>query len=442
MLKHLFGKKRNKNEDTSLNEMDAVLRSHAYSIIREPREGFKQALKHRLHAARATQPMSSKLRVPFNFKRLSVGLVPAVAVIVIVVLLTQPLAGVKTVYAQDAFTLTPEVQDALGVESTTAFILESKEKVSVSDIEKLLVVDSAMDQTPKFEQLTDYRIRITFEKPLTSDEIVKFRLATLSSWPTGEEATRNYNWAFQVKGDFHVTSMIPGDKSSGVPLDSGIEFNFNYENVRAEDFEKALTISPATTGHVETSRRTFVFVPDALKAETVYTVTLSKDLGLVGSDETLGEDVVVQFETSGESRRGASFDFRNRYLNVVPGDTVALPYYAYREGENPTPLHVNVYAFDSYEAYVTAMQTAEDVMWRQFASLDELLDTKTHSPVMTFDAPLFTEVDQPYLVFPEPLAEGYYMVQVNFAGHDVWALIASTPVTAYAVRGVDETIVW
>lgn len=428
---------RKESADPSLEKLTADLGRHANSTDTTPRPGFKEALRLRIREALAARPspMTSRLKL---FAALS----PVLVVLIIAVLVLQPFLGVQTVYAYDQFTMTPESSDALGVEPTTAFALESREPVSASDIEKLLTVKTEENVGYDVEQVGEKELRIAFDEPLSSDEVVKFSLATTTTWPNGETATRDYNWAYQVKGDFRVTSTIPGDETSQVPLDTGIEFVFNYENIDQDEFEDALTISPPIAGHVESSRRSFVFVPDEIQPQTLYTVTLSGDLPLEGSDETLGEDYTFTFETSLDDVRGVALVVDDRFNTVTPDDTVALAYSEWGNSEGDTSLpHVKLYRYGSFEAYVAAMKTARDLEWRTFVNADALIDTSAQ-PALEFDAETPEYDWRQYLLFPAALEEGYYVADVSHHGARTWALISSSNLTAYVSRATNRTLFW
>lgn len=367
---------------------------------------------------------------------------PALALAVIVVLVVQPFFGVRTAYAQDQFTLTPGEADALGIAPDTSFTLESRDPVSAGDIEKLLVAKTQGNVGYTVDQVSDTSVRIAFDEALVGDEVVTFSLPTTTAWPDGTVATRDYNWAFQVKGDFRVTGTIPGDRASGVPLDTGIEFDFNYENVDPDAFERALTFSPALTGHVEASRRAFVFVPDRLAPATVYTATLSKDLPLVGSDDTLGEDVTLTFETSADETRGFQLSVNDRYQTVTPNQTVALSYYEWGDAAGQdTPAHVRLYRYASFEDYVAALKSAQNLEWRTFVSADDLIDTSAQ-PSAEFDAEQAEYDYAQYLVFPASVPEGYYVADIARNGTRTWTMIASSNLTAYVSRATNKTVVW
>ena len=202
----------NENEIDPLEKLSADLGRHANSIDVTPRPGFKEALRLRLRDAIAVPArMSQRFSALFAWKSLAV-LSPVLAVIVIAVLVFQPFYGVKTAFAMDQFALAPESSDSAGVAADSAFLLTSRDPVVASDIEKLLVAKTDENAKLSVTQVDDRTLKVSFDKPLAPDEIVKFALPTTTTWPDGQTATREYNWAFQAKGDFQVTGMIPGDK--------------------------------------------------------------------------------------------------------------------------------------------------------------------------------------------------------------------------------------
>ncbi len=416
-----------------MEKLSADLGRHANSIDVTPRPGFKEALRLRLREAVAAPVRMSR----FQFVAF---LSPVLAVLVIALLVIQPFYGVKTAFAQDQFTLVPESSDSVGVEADSAFLLTSRDSVVAADIEKLLVASSG---TTTVSQVDDKTLRVALDEPLAPEEIVKFSLPTTVAWPDGQTATRDYNWAFQAKGDFQVTGMIPGDETSGVPLDAGIEFTFNYENVSEAEFQNAFSIEPSVTGHVESSRRTFVFVPEKLEPLTVYTVTLKGSLPLVGSSETLGEDVRLTFETSAVEERGASFNLNDPYENVTPTQAVALSfgYYSQNDGPETVVPHVKLYRYASFEEYAAALSKTYAIAWRATITADNFIDTSA-TPAQEFDAPVVNVDGQDFLVFPESIPEGEYIADVSALGMRSWAFIGSSNLTSYVSRATNKTMFW
>ncbi|HBR81071.1 MAG: Alpha-2-macroglobulin domain protein [Candidatus Uhrbacteria bacterium GW2011_GWE2_45_35] len=442
--------KRNKPAAESFTEMNEIFSRQANSINFVPRPGFKEALFARLESARHATSMSKvSFRALFFSGRRAFATVGVTALVVVVIatIVFQPFYGVKTVFAQDNFVLTAEDSDSLGVETSSSFVLESKNPVAVSDIEDLM--DFSIDSDVKFDQISDKKIRLTFSEDLPTAEVITFTLPTQIVDLAGETLDRPYHWAFQVKSTFKVANTIPGNRTTEVALDSGIEVNFNYENISLKDFEKAFSITPSLKGHFEQSRKTFVFVPeDGLQARTVYTAIIDGDLGLKGSDDKLGQDYVFTFETSDDTERGADFWIDERYLSVVPSEKIAVPFSSWRNFDGDENIHVEVKQFVSkildsdYQQYLTAFKKSRENEWSNYLSFESVVDAASMPTVMTFDS-VGTEAGwQKYLFFPETLPRGYYLADFSYAGLHRFALIQSSQVTAYTAKSVNETLVW
>jgi len=461
----MFFEKRNKSDEDSFTDLDEVFSRHAKSVNILPRPGFKEALFARLNSVRQTSSMSTKTffrNLPLLAcppkperrrakERVGVRLVTAgLTVLVVAVISTmvfQPFFGVKTVFAQDNFVLTAEQSDSLGVEPDTSFILESKDPVKVDDIKDKISLNTeiAFDM----EQVSENKIRLVFAAALPVAKVVTFSLASATTTSAGETVERPYYWAFQVKSPFKVTGTIPGEQTTEVALDSGIEVNFNYENVSLKDFEKAFSVMPKLKGHFEQSRRTFVFVPEeGLQPRALYTVTISGSLGLKGSDDTLGKDYVFSFETASDTKRGARFSIQERYLSINPSDKAVAPYSAWRDDHGEEKVQVEIRQFISkteasdFQQYLLTMKKVSENSWLNYTPIAAWFDVSGLPVVMTFEAESLEVGWQKMVVFPDTLPRGYYLADFTFAGLHRFVLIESSQITAYAVKAVNETLVW
>lgn len=433
------------------NKAERLFSRVSQSTHAEPRPGFKEALKARLLEAREQISMS---KIPFSAwleqKRLALAgvSVTALVVIIIAVLVFQPFSPlVQTVYAQDNFTLTAEQSDSLGVEPESTFLLESKSPVKVAEIKDQISVNTDVEY--KLEQVSDNKIRLAFEEALPTNNVVAVSLDSSTKLSDGTLAARPYSWAFQVKGTFRVVGSIPGDKGTDVPVDAGLEFTFSHENIDPEAFKNALTIEPAVPGHVEAFRRTLVYVPDQpLAKKTTYTATLSGDLGVKGSAETLGEDCVIQFETVGEEEyRSFSFNVSERYQTVTPTAKPVVSVYAYSGWESEvnvanTPVHVKVHRVADFDSYLSIMQKAKANEWKYYTDVDTLANTAELPVVAEFDQTIMELDWQQILFFPAELVSGYYLVDLTMSGERDWMLIQSSDLTGYVAQAEDRTLVW
>ncbi len=349
----------------------------------------------------------------------------------------------EQVFAKDQFVLHADSFDALGVEPTTTFLLESKVPVRKDVIKNYLHVEGVSQ--PQLEQVSKNSIRIAFADPLPQNKIIKFALQKKEN---GDELDldRKYSWAFQVKKQFRVLGTIPGDHSTQVPLNAAIEISFSHENIDPKDFEQAISITPSLNGKVEYSRRIFVFVPEKLEPKTLYTVKIAGDLHPTGSEESLEQDYIFQFETAmPEEIRGASLNVEEHFIATTPKSTVRIPYYS-SDSDTVLPqtqkVHVKIFGFSSYESYRDALLKAKDFVWQSFATPETFLQRDKLSLVTEFDPEVVQEDWRQILLFPKSIDRGYYLAEFSYKDARDWALIESSNLTSYIAEDANQTLVW
>ena len=81
---------------------------------------------------------------------------------------------------------------------------------------------------------------------LTAGRVYRFTLRA-------EDGTIAGSWAFQARAPLHVISVLPGDATTRVPVNTGIEVTFDQD--AAADMGPFFTISPAVGGRFERHAR-------------------------------------------------------------------------------------------------------------------------------------------------------------------------------------------
>lgn len=443
-----FEQIRNENEDASLKRVSELLAQVANSTDDTPREGFKEALRQRILEARAKKSMKS---VPFfkhkAFAMLAAGGTTAIVVLIISMLVIEPIIHVvPTVYAQDNFTLTAEVSDSLGVDSETTWLLESKTPIVPDEIKEML--SNNLEVPFSISSVDEFSVRVQLDEALESDEVIQFVLDTEIQTSDGTTLPRIYQWAFQAKSQFHVMTSVPGDHATDVPLSTGIEITFSHENVSVEDFEKALTIEPAVAGHAEKYRRSLVWVPDQpLESQSVYKVTLSGALSPDGTEETLGEDYVIEFETEATESRYEYYYLFDYSVSVdsttPPGIGVSFNRNYLEQLQQAT---FDVYEFDTVDDLGTHLQKFNTLSWRRYQNVDDIVDVSTMHFVGSFGAVLDSGESSSYgntdLYMPEALDEGYYFAQIHVADQKLPLFIQVTSLAATIVTADNQSLAW
>jgi len=339
----------------------------------------------------------------------------------------------------DTFSLRAlSVSDA-GVAPDSAFELTSKGAAIASDrLGSLLRVE------PRIEFDVDRRgertVRIKPRAALQRETSYRF---TLRDPVDGREVR---SWAFQTESPLRVAQTLPADRATGVPAATGIELTFTRDGVTG--VEQRFRIDPPVEGRFETHKRVVVFVPDRLEYRTVYTVTL--DAGVTAGALASEEPFTFSFETG-------SLDEREPYVpppsfvrllnEASTSEAPALQFMSYQPPAGD--VSVEVYRYDGLDAFRAALEQAQAVpQWSTWGRRNFRLDASDLERAASFTAQTVEQRRQywsaPYVIFPEPLAAGLYLVQATDSTQTgaAQALLQVTDLAAYAAVSETKTLVW
>ncbi len=270
--------------------------------------------------------------------------------------------------ATSCFSVTASGGDASGVPVDASFVVESTEPVNAQALAAKISV------TPHFEfdlqpissgqaaarpvkVAVASRYRIQPRAPLAEDTV--YRVTVMDA--SGERPV--HEWSFQTRRTLRVVSTLPADQATDVPLNIGIELTFSHAGV--EGVENNFRIQPAVDGSFETHKRTVVFVPQALQAQTLYTVTLGSGVSVADTDLTLSP-FTFSFETGTSDRSGetptaaAGLQFSRRVWESGTSETPALALFRFSNNGNVDAgglsLPFTVYRFADRDAYLASLQ--------------------------------------------------------------------------------------
>lgn len=273
---------------------------------------------------------------------------------------------------------------------------------------------------------------------------VQYRVGLLD--PTG---SLNTSWAFRVRSPVRVLSTIPGDRTTGVPVLSGVEVTFDQDGVA--DMRDHFRIEPAVSGRFERHGRTQVFVPDELDPATLYTVTVTAGLPRSGSDLALEEDVVVRFETEGPYDRSDWLVFTRDTVESSPAEPPLLGVSAMdfpagdlegSESDASVEASVSVYRLPSIDV---AAATLEDFLaaprWTEHTPPMMPIEGLPRVARFTTEVVPTGRPEVGAVRFPEALPRGWYVVQLD-GRVPAQAFLQVTPVSAWVSEQVDRTVFW
>lgn len=337
----------------------------------------------------------------------------------------------------------PIVEDSMGVDKTSGYLLTSKEPITGEAINDNLAIKPEVPYD--LQKVNDLEYKIIPKEELSPGKIYQFQLTTENPTIATNSALiaeRELSWAFQIKNPFRVVNTIPGKKGTSVPINSGIEITFSHENFK--DIDNYFEISPKVDGRFERHKRTAVFVSKGLQSGTLYTVTLKKGLELEGTEEKLNEDYTFQFETDSyndPSRVGAIFFNREMSefpTNEIPAFKISSSY------ESPaTSAQITVYKFSSFDQFLSAVKEKGKIPSWSYSSRSKYVYPTTSLQKMTeFNAPLQNIDYYQYFSFPEKLPEGYYVVEAKSNNKATQTWLQITDVSTYLSVSETKSLAW
>jgi alpha-2-macroglobulin len=314
------------------------------------------------------------------------------------------------------------------------FRLASLDGSSPSELASRVSVEPALAFTVEPEP-DGASVRLRPVAPLQPGVVYRFSLATSDGDPLD-------SWAFQAKQAVQVVSTVPGDETTDVPLKTGIEITFDQDGV--VDPASHVTITPKTAGRFEHRGRTLAFIPNRLKAATVYSVTVRRGVTVDGTDEVLAEDFRFRFETAAKAGTSEpTFEFPNELLEVAVAGRPTLPIWGFNEdGSHPKTARIEVYRLagigPAMDAYRRLRGSARWARW----STDDAVPTAGLRRVIAFDAKLWRGSDQLWFRLPDTLSAGWYLVQRPSAKGPTQVILQVTDVAGYLTVSDSRTLVW
>lgn len=341
---------------------------------------------------------------------------------------------VTTAFASE-LTIEPTDYDSSGANLDTNFSIKAKSPLSPKLIKENLTIEPNIEFTAKQRKENKNEVLIVPKEPLEPQSIYRFSLATKDNAPL--------RWAFQTKGDFKVVSTLPRDKSTGVPVDTGIELTFSHLNF--EKLPDYFSITPKVAGAFEVKKKTAVFVPKKLQPKTLYTVKIKKGLPLGNSEQVLEHDFVFQFETKEETQDNEDFDlcFYKDINEFTTGEKPIFQSSNYDRYKKISQLDVIVYQYKSAAEYLKALKEKEQIPnWAYFSRLNYKTDTSLLSQVTKFSTPFKQYNDMNFLEFPEPLSPGFYIAEVHAKDSSQQLWFQVTDLGIYAACANNKTLFW
>ena len=335
--------------------------------------------------------------------------------------------------------LVPDERDRLGVAPASSFTLRSTSGIPAVELARGLHVEPALELRIEPGTTADIAV-IRPAGALTEGVRYRFRLDA----PDGALAG---SWAFNTRAPIHIVSTLPGDEEVRVPLNTGIEVEFDQDGTQG--LPAHFSIEPAVAGRFEQHDRVWVFVPNQPLAEgTIYRVSVSAGVGVSGSTETLETGVSFRFETGLAANVGPRAGFDRSMLEVRPNERLALPLTEAwdEDAEAPVPfpssVAVNIHRLSGFSAVVDAANALAGRDSWAVASPTAIIDTSGLTLVARAQGTVVTSNSGPFLRLPYEPGVGAYVLTIVQGGPPEQLLLQVTNMAAYALTAERSTVVW
>ncbi len=369
-------------------------------------------------------------------KKRIIGVVVAVALIVSSVFVYNHFNGdVITVFAaefRDGFVIEPTSIDNTGVHINSDFIFkweDDKEPVTTEELREKLSVSPTIE----------------FEITENSGGLLIHPINDLESNTVYVFDYLGITFAYKTEADFALMGTFPRNQTTNVPVNTGIEFVFNYEGADVSDY---FEIEPSVNGRFEQHGRVVVFVPKELTEATVYTVTLKEGVPLKGSTKALEEGLSFSFET--ESKNG--FDEPKAYVNfrsmISEYKTDEAPelfwdFHKY-DGEFAEKANIKIYAYKKVEEFINDLNSYTFMpYWSWYGLEDMTISTDGLKKVMDFDYDMIDDGAYPQiLTLPDALDQGFYIAEVDWDDAHAQAFFQVTDLGFYYSQNANGDLFW
>ena len=334
--------------------------------------------------------------------------------------------------------LSPIQSDASGVDVRSAFVLRSRTTTPALAMASGLRIEPAIRFVAE-PGGSSSEARITPTEPLQPG--IRYRFRAMD--PTGRLIG---TWSYRTAGPLHVVGLLPDDRSTSVPVSTGIEVTFDQDG--PTDIASHFSIDPPVAGTIQAVGRTIVFAPTKpLAMSTIYHVTVAAGVRMMGSDQTLEAPVSWAFETSGPDTADSwDVTFGRPLLEFTPREPAVIGLnFASSDGTVAFgQLPVRVYRVPTFaSARDVANALLIDPGWAQ-VDRSTLVPTAGLTKVLDFSAVPEFQASAGFSVIrlPAPLAAGWYLLVIPRDGRDRQALLQITDLAAWVMTSETRTVGW
>ena len=358
-----------------------------------------------------------------------------------------PVPVVAAPIPREGYLLVPTIQGITGVDTTSAFTLTSPYDNADTPA---IIIDGQPE--PNITRISDNEFLIIPSATLSPNSLYLFRL--------NRAGLTDITWTFQTTIRFEITSTLPGNQSTNVPVDTGIEITFTTTgHTGIADY---FSIYPYVPGRFISRGATAIFMPTSpLAHRQLYTVTIRAGIGLPGTNEIIATDHIFSFETESSTNQqdGVSrdtFRFFNRYVEFPSFEPARLSYRLNsdswtawpalnnRDEQRPT-INIRVYPLNGREHAAQAFnQLVNAPWWAIFAWQNNIIDTAGLTPIMAFDITERQGQDDWFetIELPDTLPPGFYLISATVDDFTDQVMLQITDLAVQVIADNDRALLW
>ena len=338
---------------------------------------------------------------------------------------------------RDGYILTPRTSSPTGVDPLSSFKLQTPISyvASIPDIS----IDGQLRPTVIREDNNTFTIIPTI--PLTSNRIYIFRLS--------RDNYADITWAFQTSLRFELTSTLPRNQATNVPVRTGIEISFSFgERI---DIENHFSIFPHVEGRFIYRDSTTIFMPTSpLLYEQVYTVTISAGVRSSNTNEVIAIDYVFSFETARKqevSQWTPAIHFSSRRVEFPSFAPPSFNFWLnYNRNVGRPLINMSIYRIRDRElAIAETNRLAAIPTWSRNLQKDRLVDTSNLTRILS------TRIDErqdsergwdEVFTLRNNLMPGFYVVNAETDGSVNQMIIQVTDLAVKIVADDEKALIW
>ena len=281
------------------------------------------------------------------------------------------------------------------------------------------------------------------EVPLAQGQVYRFTLED-------EETGLDESFAFQTRRAFRVVSTLPADRSTRVPVNTGVEIRFSdpgFEGMESR-FEMVPVVGDvlgdAVEGRWEVHRDTASFVPSTdLAPGLLYQVTLKAGVRQADSDQETTTDTVFSFQTqlAAEPVQDAYLDLADTVRNAT---TAQVPVFSLicDAATLETDWSVTVWRYPDSGAFRRDVVRELAIPYWTERTGDRMPSTDGLEQVAAFTARPQTEDYTTLLAFPQNMGEGHYLVRCETGALTDFAFLQVNDLLLYLSVSESNTLAW